>query len=116
MKRKWIFFIAPPAAVLVVWLFGEIVMRLWNWLLPPIFGWHQIGFWQALGLLILCRILFGGWGGGSDRSRRRRRWAEQWERMTPEEREKFRQGWRGRCGGFAIPSEESGSAQSGAPA
>ncbi len=41
---------------------GEIVLHLWNWLLPPLFGWRQITFWQALGLLALCRILFGGFG------------------------------------------------------
>ena len=41
---------------------GEIVRLLWNWLLPPLFGWRQITFWQALGLLALCRILFGGFG------------------------------------------------------
>ena len=49
--------------MLFVFLFGELVMHLWNWLLPALFGWHPIGFWQALGLLVLCRILFGGFGG-----------------------------------------------------
>jgi hypothetical protein len=61
-KKWWIFLVAPPAMVLFVWIFGEIVMHLWNWLLPMLFGWHQISFWQALGLLVLCRILFGGFG------------------------------------------------------
>jgi hypothetical protein len=79
---------------------GEVVMHLWNWLLPPLFGWHAITFWQALGLLLLCRILFGGFGGGGPRSNVRRRMRERWEHMTPEEREKFRQGMRGRCGPF----------------
>jgi hypothetical protein len=37
-------------------------MRLWNALLPELFGWRQVTFWQALGLLVLCRILFGGHG------------------------------------------------------
>ena len=103
MRRKWIFI--APAAILGLLLFiaigGEIVQLLWNWLLPPLFGWRQITFWQALGLLLLCRILFGGLGspGGSRSSIRRRvadrvadRMAERWERMTPEERERFRQG------------------------
>ncbi len=40
MKKLWIALIAPPAIVLFVWLFGEFVMHLWNWLLPPLFGWH----------------------------------------------------------------------------
>ncbi len=109
MRRKWIFFVAPPAIVLFVALFGEVVMHLWNWLLPALFGWHTIGFWQALGLLVLCRILFGGFGNhGSGHSRMQRRWAERWEKMSPEEREKFRHGMRGRCGGFQPPASEAG--------
>jgi len=94
MKRKW-FFIAP-LAILAMLLFafigGEIVLRLWNWLLPPLFGWRQIHFWQALGLLALCRILFGGsrWR-GSRRSSFRRRMAERCRQRTPEEREQIRQ-------------------------
>ena len=76
-------------------------MHLWNWLLPMLFGWRQITFWQALGLLVLCRILFGGFGShGHDRSKSRRLRDEHWQRMTPEQREKFRQEVRGRCGGF----------------
>jgi hypothetical protein len=98
-KKKWIFFVAPPAVVLLIAICGEVVMHLWNWLLPALFACRQITFWQALGLLLLCRILFGGWGGGSDRSRRGRRTAEQWERMTPEEREKFRHDAHSCCGG-----------------
>ena len=108
MRRKWMFFLIPPAIVLFVTIFGEVVMHLWNWLLPSLFGWHVIGFWQAIGLLVLCRILFGGFGGHrSGSSRAQRRWAERWERMTPEEREKFRHGMRGRCGGFAEPTNEA---------
>ena len=79
---------------------GEIVMLLWNWLLPPLFGVPYVGFWQALGLLALCRILFGGFGlhGGGPRSRMRRRMEERCENMTPEERERLRQGVRERWG------------------
>jgi hypothetical protein len=99
MKRKWIFFVAPPAIVVFVALFGEIVKWLWNWLLPSLFGLHAITFWQALGLLALCRILFGGWGGpGPDRSKSRRRPGPEWDRLTPEEREHFLHSMRGRCG------------------
>jgi len=50
MRWKWIFL--APLAILAMLLFafigGEVVMRLWNWLLPPLFGWRQISFWQAL--------------------------------------------------------------------
>jgi len=48
-KKWWMFLWAPPAIALFVWIFGEVVMHLWNWLLPPLFGWHLITFWQALG-------------------------------------------------------------------
>jgi len=109
MRKKWI--LLAPLAILAMLLFiaigGEVVLLLWNWLLPPLFGWRQIAFWQALGILALCRILFGGFGGrGFHRSNFRHRMAERWDHMTPEEREKFRQGMRGRCG-FGTPAGES---------
>jgi Ca2+/H+ antiporter, TMEM165/GDT1 family len=112
-KKKWIYLapLAVFAMVLFAWLGGELVMRLWNWLTPSLFGWRQITFWQAFGLLALCRILFGGWSGHGHRSNMRRRidrrMDERWEKMTPEEREKFRQSWRSRCAGFAAPSSET---------
>jgi hypothetical protein len=108
-KKWWIALVAPPAIVLFVWVFGEIVMHLWNWLTPGLFGWHAITFWQALGLLVLCRILFGGWGnGGGQRGRRnRRRNKDLWEAMTPEEREQFRQRIRTRCGPFGASGIET---------
>ena len=108
MKRKWIF-LAPLAMLLFIAVGGAIVQLLWNWLLPAVFGGHEITFWQALGILALCRVLFGGLGGrGLYRSGFRRRWAERWEAMTPEERERFRQGMRGRCGLGPSPSESQG--------
>jgi hypothetical protein len=108
MRRKWIYL--APLAILAMLLFiaagGVIVQQLWNWLLPPLFGWRLITFWQALGILALCRILFGGFGHhGLHRSRLRRRISERWEAMTPEERERFRQGMRGRC--FGPSTRES---------
>ncbi|MGH9713722.1 MAG: hypothetical protein ACRD5M_10545 [Candidatus Acidiferrales bacterium] len=90
--------------VLGVLVFSFVVMSLWNWLMPTLFGLHVINFWQALGLLVLSKILLGGFrgrpGGGMHW---RRRMFERWEQMTPEEREKFRQGMRGRCGPFQPP-------------
>jgi hypothetical protein len=99
MKWKWIFI--PPLAILAMLLFivigGEIVLHLWNWLLPALFGWRQISFWQAVGLLALCRILFGGFGRhSSGRYGFRRRMAERCPQRTPEEREQFRQQFRQR--------------------
>ena len=117
MRGKWIF-IAPLAilgmAVFIV-IGGELVRQLWNWLLPSLFGWHEITFWQALGLLALCRILFGGFGWhGSGRSHVRRRMADRmaermgdrWDAMAPEDRERFRQRIRERCG-FDPSARES---------
>ncbi|MEA2559571.1 MAG: hypothetical protein QOH06_1075 [Acidobacteriota bacterium] len=109
MRKRFIKF--APLILLVFLLFialgGEVVKYLWNWLLPPLFGWPQITFWQALGLLALCRILFGGFGlRGAGRSNFRRRMAERWEHMTPEERERFQRGMRGRFG-FGPSSSES---------
>lgn len=109
-RLKRLIWMAPLAILgMVVFTFigGEIVMHLWNWLLPPLFGWPQIGFWQALGLLALCRILFGGFGfHGSGRSDLRRRMEERCEHMTPEERERFRQRMRERWG-FGRSTGES---------
>ena len=118
MRRRWIF-LAPLAilgGLLFAFIGGEVVQQLWNWLLPPMFGWRQITFWQALGLLALCRILFGGFGchrGSRSNSGIRRRMAdrmadrvaERWEHMTPEERERFRQRIRERCGFDPSTSE-----------
>jgi len=106
MRRKKLLWIAPLAILgLAAFIFigGEIVRLLWNWLLPSLFGWRQLTFWEAVGILALCRILFGGFGGHrSIRSNMRHRMAEQmadrWGSMSPEERERFRQRMRERCG------------------
>jgi hypothetical protein len=74
-------------AVLGIPVFGLAVMFLWNWLGPAVFGLHSIGFLQALGILALSRILFGGFHGRPRGNfRGDRRMLERWEKMTPEER------------------------------
>ena len=82
--------------------FGEAVLHLWNWLMPTIFGLTAITFWQAVGLLALSWLLFGGWrgmhGASFSSGKLRRRLKERWERMTPEERSRFREGVRGPWG------------------
>jgi chromate transport protein ChrA len=91
-------------ALVAVTVFSFVVMSLWNWLVPPVFGLHAITFWQALALLILSKILFGGFRGRPGANMHwRRRMMERWEQMTPEEREKFREGM-GRCGHFRPPA------------
>jgi hypothetical protein len=94
-KRRWIFVVAPVGLVLFVALGGYVVMQLWNWLTPELFGWRSVTFWQALGLLALCRILFGGWGGRGGHGPK----ARGCRQMTPEEREQLRQKLRARQGG-----------------
>lgn len=117
MKLFWIVPLALLGISLFLLLGGEVVKWLWNWLLPPLFGWREITFWQALGLLALCRILFGGHGlHGSNRSNVRRRVGERIEQrigertahMTPEEREAYRQKMRERWG-FGRSSGEDKS-------
>src|SRR5215831_3996162 len=88
-----IFFAAAFVAV-----FGFIVMNLWNAILPAVIHVGAITFWQAVGILLLGRILFGGFPGGGWRGRHqwRRRMYEKWNDMTPEQREKLQQAWRER--------------------
>jgi hypothetical protein len=92
-----------PLVLLFVALLGLLVMALWNWLMPAVLGVKAIGYWQALGLVILCRILFGGHRGPSHDGIWRHRFLERWERMTPEERERFRQGFHDRWGRVTPP-------------
>ena len=119
MRHRWMFWIpfAIAGMILFTILGGGIVMWLWNWLAPALFGWRVVTFWEALGLLALCRILFGGVGARGPRGSRMElrsrfqdrfadRVAERWNVMTPEERERFRARLRERCGfdpGTASP-------------
>jgi len=99
MRRRWILWVPLAIVGFVVFLAvgGLVVQLLWNWLLPPLFGLREVTFWQALGVLALCRILFGGFGkGGGPRPGWGRHMKERWHHMTPEERERFKQGMRGR--------------------
>ena len=100
MRRYWILHGAKIAffVVVAVAMVSFAAMALWNWLMPAITGWKSIDFWQALGLLVLARLLFGLRFGFGHRMHWRGRMMERWEKMTPEEREKFREGMRARCG------------------
>jgi hypothetical protein len=85
-------------AFFAFFLFGYVTMQLWNWLMPMLFGLRTITFVQTLGLLLLSKILFGGFHGRSGGRRWKRDMAERWEKMSPEERERLRAGMRGRWG------------------
>lgn len=93
--------------LIAVAVFSLVIMRLWNWLMPALFGLHIITYWQALGVLVLSKILFGGFRGRPHFGGHwRHRMKERWELMTPEEREKFRQGMRGHCSHFPTAEAE----------
>ena len=98
IKMMFIIPLAILGMILFAFIGGEIVLHLWNWLMPPLFGWHELTFWQALGLLALCRVLFGGFGW---HRRRGFRFGDgmggRFSRMSPEERERFRQSVREHC-------------------
>jgi hypothetical protein len=75
---------------------GVAVLALWNWLMPSLFGVPPVSFLQALGILALSRIVFGGSGLPSlKRASSDRLGADRWQALTPEERELLRQGARG---------------------
>ena len=104
--------VAVLAAVMaVVLLLALAVMLLWNSLVPALFRGPPLEYWQALGLLLLSRILFGGLRGrgGWHGHWRQRMWRERWENMTPEERERLREHFQRRCGHRAAPSGEAAS-------
>lgn len=90
-------------AVAAIGAFGLLVMGLWNAILPAVLGVKAITFWQALGILVLSKILFGGFGRGGGWGRRmefKEKLKQKWAGMTPEEREKFKTEWKHRCGGM----------------
>lgn len=98
--------------ILAAALCALITMGLWNWLVPELFGGKPVGFLQALGVLVLARLLFGGrsfMGGRHGHWRRRMR--ERWDQMTPEQREVFRAAMRARGCGIEPPA----AAAAGAP-
>ena len=81
-------------------LFAYVTMSLWNWLLPVIFGLPLITFWQAIGLLILRKIIFGGFGRGG-RSHGGKRWKHRmkrrWMSMSPEQRDSYKTSYAHHC-------------------
>jgi len=93
--------------IVAVAVFGFLTMSLWNWLVPAVFGGHAITYWQALGVLVLSRILFGGFRRPGPGGHWRRRMRARWEKMTPEEREKFLQGMGAGCRHSRQPAAEA---------
>ena len=94
--------------VAAVALFGAVVMLLWNALIPDLFNGPIITFWQAIGLLILSHILIRSWGGhhGWKHDRWKHKLEEKLATMSPEEREKFKEEYRRRCGWMPDDKKE----------
>lgn len=117
MKWQWvvkgIFF-----GALFIIVFVGVTMFLWNSLLPEIFGLPVISFGQALGLMVLGRLLTGGFKpgggfrGGPGSHMRRRHMQERWKNMSEEERQKFSERWSRFGCGPDIPAEPTTKADS----
>lgn len=111
MKRsRWakyalLFIVIAPLAVFV---FGNVIMLLWNNILTPVLHVSEITFWQGLGILVLAKILFGSFGsrGGSNHYYRKQRMM--WNTMTPEQKEKFKEEWKNRSHRWGYRSWRSG--------
>lgn len=100
-RRRWIFF--PLLIIAGMALMGYVVMWLWNAILPAISGLSSVTFPQALGILLLSRILFGGFRFGNRFQKNRppfvnKRMKEKFMSMNEEERAQFKQHWNDRCG------------------
>lgn len=95
MKNKKPLFILIPVALFAV--IGIIVMLLWNYLMPVLFGLKTITYLQALGLFLLSKILFGNIGMVKRKGFANRPSGEKWMNMTREESEQFKQQWKARC-------------------
>lgn len=81
-----------------------VVMVLWNWLMPALFGLTVITFWQALGVLVLSKILFGGFmgkrgghccHGGHNHYAWKEKFKSKWQNMSEEDRRKWEQKFAG---------------------
>lgn len=101
-KRRRIFFEFPFIIIIVLFFLSFIVMILWNFIFPSTLHAERITYWQAVGLLILCRILFFRFNRKpGDRKphmwRNNPAWRQKWMNMSDEERAKFREEWKNRC-------------------
>ena len=98
---KGLFFLVM--ASLFLFILGHVIMFLWNEILVKATGVNPLNFWEALGLFVLSRILFGGFRFGPPQrghrgGPRRASWREKWMNMNEEERAEFKAKWKERCG------------------
>jgi hypothetical protein len=94
-----------PVTALGLFAVSAAVMLLWNWIVPSVVGWNVLGYWQAMGLFVLCRILFGGFRFGFRKHHRdfkrhvesRAPFRDRFMEMNDEERQNFKSQWKQRC-------------------
>ncbi len=93
-KKPLLFLLVPIGIALMVW----VVMYLWNAILPEVVGVTPITYWQAFGILILSKILFGGFGRGHSKHKSNRaNFKEKIRPLTDEQKESFKEEWKARC-------------------
>jgi len=108
MKRKWMKKVPVVIAIATagLFVFSGAVMLLWNNVVPAVFHIGTVTLWQAMGILVLSKLLFGGFRGrrGMGGFHARKRMFGKWQNMTAEEKEIFssRVGCHGR---FATDSK-----------
>lgn len=85
------FFLLPFGIAALLAIVSYIVMELWNNLLPEIIHVNTITFWQAMGIFILCKILFGFGKGSGGAPWMRRKMEDRFKGMTPEEKQQFKE-------------------------
>jgi len=94
-RKGFVFFVIIIPGILFL---GLAIKLLWNAILPGVVHVSPVSYLQALGILVLSRILFGGFNKGHWRADRGRHMRERFANLTPEERERFKEEWRGRWG------------------
>jgi hypothetical protein len=102
------FFLIPFGIAALLALISYVVMLLWNNLLPEILNVKTITFWQAMGIFVLSKILFGFGKGGGGGPWGRRQMVERFKNMTPEERREFKEKMKEKmCGPRRTNTENS---------
>lgn len=99
-KRRFFFF---PLLIIGLFAVSAVVMQLWNSILPGISTFKTITYWQAMGLFILSKILFGGFRFGRSYHQHAQRhfgkaaFNQKFMEMTDEEKQQFKNQWKQRC-------------------
>jgi hypothetical protein len=106
-RNKKKFLLMPFGIAALLALVSYIVMELWNNLLPGILHVNTITFWQAMGIFILCKILFGFGKGGGGGPWARHKMADRFRGMSQEERQQFREDMKHKMCGWTKQNPEN---------